>query len=136
MLILQRKKGQSLTIGNEVTITISEISSDSVKLAINAPKDVLILRSELVEAAEENKAAAKTIPLQILSQLLDDPKMPKHLISVERISHLFSILLSVFPAVIPSKKYSSFHPTFPLRNDTPTGQTLSSPADPAHFVPP
>ena len=53
MLILQRKKGQSLTIGNEVTITISEISSDSVKLAINAPKDVLILRSELVEAAEE-----------------------------------------------------------------------------------
>ena len=63
MLILQRKKGQSLTIGNEVTITISEISSDSVKLAINAPKDVLILRSELVEAAEENKAAAKTIPL-------------------------------------------------------------------------
>ena len=51
MLILQRKKGQSLTIGNEVTITISEISSDSVKLAINAPKDVLILRSELVEAA-------------------------------------------------------------------------------------
>ena len=69
MLILQRKKGQSLTIGNEVTITISEISSDSVKLAINAPKDVLILRSELV------KAAAKTIPLQILSQLLDDPKI-------------------------------------------------------------
>lgn len=75
MLILQRKKGQSLTIGNEVTITISEISSDSVKLAINAPKDVLILRSELVEAAEENKAAAKTIRLQILSQLLDDPKI-------------------------------------------------------------
>ena len=63
MLILQRKKGQSLTIGNEVTITIYEISS------------VLILRSELVEAAEENKAAAKTIPLQILSQLLDDPKI-------------------------------------------------------------
>lgn len=75
MLILQRKKGQSLIIGNEVTITISEISSDSVNLAINAPKDVLILRSELVKAAEENKAAAKTIPLQILSQLLDDPKI-------------------------------------------------------------
>ena len=75
MLILQRKKGQSLTIGNEVTITISEISSDSVNLAINAPKDVLILRSELVKAAEENKAAAKTISLQILSQLLDDPKI-------------------------------------------------------------
>ena len=70
MLILQRKKGQSLTIGNEVTITISEISSDSVNLAINAPKDVLILRSELVKAAEENKAAAKTIPLQILSQII------------------------------------------------------------------
>lgn len=72
MLILQRKKGQSLTIGEDITLTIAEISPDCVKLAIDAPKDVLILRSELLEAAEENKAAAKTVPLQLLNQLLEN----------------------------------------------------------------
>ena len=84
MLILQRKKGQSLTIGNEVTITISEISSDSVKLAINAPKDVLILRSELVEAAEENKAAAKT-NTRVARNRQDRVSAPKQPVSNRRL---------------------------------------------------
>lgn len=72
MLILQRKKGQSLTIGNDITLTISEIGPDWVRLAIDAPRDVLILRSELVEAAEENKAAAQTASLQLLNQLFNE----------------------------------------------------------------
>ena len=84
MLILQRKKGQSLTIGNEVTITISEISSDSVNLAINAPKDVLILRSELVKAAEENKAAAKT-NTRVARNRQDRVSAPKQPVSNRRL---------------------------------------------------
>ena len=72
MLILQRKKGQALTIGDNMTLTVSEIGPDWVQLAIDAPKDVLILRSELIEAAEENKAAAKTVSLQLLNQLLNN----------------------------------------------------------------
>lgn len=72
MLILQRKKGQSLTIGNEITLTISEIGQDWVRLAIDAPRDVLVLRSELIEAAEENKAAAQTASLQLLNQLFKE----------------------------------------------------------------
>ncbi|WP_251388230.1 carbon storage regulator [Mediterraneibacter agrestimuris] len=72
MLILQRKKGQSLTIGDDITLTISEIGPDWVRLAIDAPKDVLVLRSELVEAAEENKAAAQTASLQLLNQLFNE----------------------------------------------------------------
>lgn len=70
MLILQRKKGQSLTIGENVTLTITDIGQDGVKLAIDAPKDVLVLRSELLEVAKENEAAAKTVPLQVLNQFL------------------------------------------------------------------
>ena len=72
MLILQRKKGQALTIGDNMTLTVSEIGPDWVKLAIDATKDVLILRSELIGAAEENKAAAKTVSLQLLNQLLNN----------------------------------------------------------------
>lgn len=70
MLILQRKKGQSLSINNTTTITVAEVGPDWVKLAIDAPKDVLVLRTELLEAVEENKAAAKSVSLNVLNQFL------------------------------------------------------------------
>jgi carbon storage regulator len=57
MLILQRKKGQELTIGDNICITVLDIGSDWVKLAIDAPRDVSILRTELLEAASANKEA-------------------------------------------------------------------------------
>lgn len=71
MLILQRKKGQSLTIGEQITLTVTEIGPDGVKLAIDAPKDVLVLRSELLEVVKENEAAAKPVSLQALNEFLN-----------------------------------------------------------------
>ncbi|PPK78689.1 carbon storage regulator CsrA [Lacrimispora xylanisolvens] len=62
MLILQRKKEQSLNIGDNISITILEIGNDWVKLAIDAPRDISILRSELVEAASANQEAV-SLPL-------------------------------------------------------------------------
>ena len=58
MLVLQRKKNQSLVINGNVTVSILEIGSDWIKLAIEAPKDVKILRAELMEAAQANQEAA------------------------------------------------------------------------------
>lgn len=58
MLILQRKKNQSITIGSDITITVTDIGNDQVKLAIDAPRSIPIARSELLEAAEANKEAA------------------------------------------------------------------------------
>lgn len=58
MLILQRKKGQELTIGDNICITVLDVGNDWVKIAIDAPRDVSILRSELIEAASANKEAA------------------------------------------------------------------------------
>lgn len=58
MLILQRKKGQELTIGENICVTVLDVGNDWVKLAIDAPRDVSILRSELIEAASANKEAA------------------------------------------------------------------------------
>lgn len=57
MLILQRKTEQSLNIGDNISITVVEIGNDWVKLAIDAPRNVSILRSELVEAASANQEA-------------------------------------------------------------------------------
>ena len=61
MLILQRKKGESLTINDNITLTIIDTGTDWVKLAIDAPKEIPVLRSELLDAASENRKAAVTV---------------------------------------------------------------------------
>lgn len=58
MLILQRKKGEAITIDGNIKVSIVEITSDKVKLAIEAPKSISIMRDELIEAAKNNKEAA------------------------------------------------------------------------------
>lgn len=69
MLILQRKKNQELIIGDEIRLSIVDIGPDWVKLAIDAPREVSILRSELVEAASENKEACGSLTEQSLEGL-------------------------------------------------------------------
>lgn len=58
MLVLHRKKGESIVINDNITITVVDIGGDKVKLAIEAPKEVPILRTELITAAEANREAA------------------------------------------------------------------------------
>jgi carbon storage regulator len=58
MLILTRKKGQSFFINDNIKITISDVGSDTVRVAIDAPREVKVLREELVQAAEMNEEAA------------------------------------------------------------------------------
>ncbi len=59
MLVLSRKKDQSLMIGNDIELTIIEIQGDQVKIGLKAPKHVSIYRKELyLEIQEENKKAA------------------------------------------------------------------------------
>lgn len=72
MLILQRKKEQTLAIGDNIRITVVDIGNDWVKLAIDAPRDVSILREELIEAASVNQEAV-SIPLNVgsISKIAD-----------------------------------------------------------------
>ena len=58
MLILTRKKGQSLYINEDICISVRDIGNDSVRIAIDAPKDLKILREELMEAVKSNEGAA------------------------------------------------------------------------------
>lgn len=57
MLILRRKKNESILIGDNIRITIIECASDGVRLAIDAPKQISILREELSDAEKTNKTA-------------------------------------------------------------------------------
>lgn len=47
MLVLTRRVGESLNIGDEVTVIVSKISGNQVKIAVDAPKDMAITRSEI-----------------------------------------------------------------------------------------
>jgi carbon storage regulator len=50
MLVLSRKKNESIVINNDITITVVEIRGDKVRLGIVAPKDVPVHRQEVYEA--------------------------------------------------------------------------------------
>ena len=52
MLVLTRNEGKSIKVGDHIEVHISEINCSQVKVAINAPKEVKILRSELVADLE------------------------------------------------------------------------------------
>ncbi|RJP18288.1 MAG: carbon storage regulator [Candidatus Omnitrophota bacterium] len=70
MLVLSRKRDESIIIGDEVTITIVDIKGEQVKIGVTAPKSVSIHRKEVYEAIQqENVAAAKT-KVQNLSGLV------------------------------------------------------------------
>lgn len=55
MLILQRKAGQALQIGDDIVVSIVSIENNRVRLSIAAPDNITILRSELVEAERANR---------------------------------------------------------------------------------
>lgn len=59
MLALTRKVGERIIIGDNIVITIADIRGDSIRVAIDAPKDIKIYRGEIYDAiAAENKQAA------------------------------------------------------------------------------
>lgn len=69
MLVIKRKQNESILIGDDIEIIVSEISSDKVKICINAPKNVKISRKELVEIGEFNKSATENININIVQEL-------------------------------------------------------------------
>ena len=57
MLVLSRKKNESIVINNDVVVTVVEIRGDKVRLGIVAPKDVPVHREEVYEAIHGSKPA-------------------------------------------------------------------------------
>lgn len=57
MLVLSRKVGEKIVIGGTITITLVEIQRGNVRLGIEAPKDVPVMRTELVADGREWKRA-------------------------------------------------------------------------------
>ena len=71
MLILQRRAGESLVIGEDITVSVLSVDGNRVRLAITAPEDVPILRTELLTARQTNRdaAAEEGAPAELLDLL-------------------------------------------------------------------
>ncbi len=66
MLVLTRKLGENIRIGDNVKITVLEVRGTQVKLGIDAPPEVIVHREEIYERIqEENRRAASASPMAL-----------------------------------------------------------------------
>ena len=62
MLVLSRKKNESIVINDDITIVVVEIRGDKVRLGVEAPKEVPVHRNEVYEAIRRNEQAGGQSP--------------------------------------------------------------------------
>ncbi|MFB9276274.1 carbon storage regulator CsrA [Cohnella cellulosilytica] len=76
MLVLSRKKGQSVIIQDAIEITVLEVDGDTIKLGISAPKEMPIVRKELLLSVKESNihALAQVEDISALSEQLKKMK--------------------------------------------------------------
>ena len=58
MLVLSRRVGESIVIGEDVTITVLEVRGDVARIGIRAPRSIAVHRAELLAELEENNREA------------------------------------------------------------------------------
>jgi carbon storage regulator len=65
VLVLSRKKGQSIVIQDDIEITVLEVEGDLIKIGISAPKHVQIVRKELLSSIKESNLEASKMRMDI-----------------------------------------------------------------------
>ncbi|MCL4322261.1 MAG: carbon storage regulator CsrA [Deltaproteobacteria bacterium] len=71
MLILSRKEGESIKIGDNITVEIISIRGGTVKIGINAPANIDIFRKELYDSIKNENIIASNVNSDIISNLND-----------------------------------------------------------------
>ncbi len=82
MLVLSRKEGEKLVIGDNITLVVSKISGNRVTVGIEAPADVKIFRGELAEekaSSNEEKGRQTVVPLRRAATVTIDVESLPHL---------------------------------------------------------
>ena len=62
MLVLSRKTGESIMIGDDIEIIVTRIESDSIRIAIAAPREVSIFRREIYEEIQRQQETEGKTP--------------------------------------------------------------------------
>ncbi|HIV73740.1 MAG TPA: carbon storage regulator CsrA [Candidatus Pseudogracilibacillus intestinigallinarum] len=73
MLVLSRKKQQSIRIGNDIELTVIAIEGDQVKLGIKAPKNIEIHRGEVFEAIQTANNEAVHVSIDVMKLMKKNP---------------------------------------------------------------
>ena len=60
MLILTRRVGETLMVGDDVTVTVLGVKGNQVRIGVNAPKDVSVHREEIYQRIQREKSAGDT----------------------------------------------------------------------------
>jgi carbon storage regulator len=74
MLVIRRRRGETLVIGENVEIEILDASPSQVKLGIRAPKSVTVLRKEIQLTRDQNLASARELSAAEIERLADSLK--------------------------------------------------------------
>lgn len=69
MLVLTRKKNQSIRIGDDIEIKVLGVEGDQIKLGIHAPKSIDIHRKEIYEAIQKENSEAANVSRDVLEFL-------------------------------------------------------------------
>jgi len=70
MLVISRRKGQRVSIGDDIELVVTEVHRSSVKLGIRAPRGLTVLRGEVRDSIEDSNRAAATSDLDEASSLV------------------------------------------------------------------
>ena len=62
MLVLSRKEGERIVIGDNITLVVTKVSGNRVTIGIEAPKDVKVVREELTDGHVPSEASFGTVP--------------------------------------------------------------------------
>jgi carbon storage regulator len=70
MLVVTRKTDEGIVMADNIVIKVLDVGKDRVKIGIEAPKDVRIVREELFNTEKQNVAAAEVLSKDVMEQLL------------------------------------------------------------------
>lgn len=83
MLVITRRASESIIIGKDIEIIVSEVSGDKVKICIDAPKDIPVMRKELLETKNLNIEASHLADDKSLEKFKSMAKVMKSIENVE-----------------------------------------------------
>jgi len=124
MLVISRRKGQRIAIGDEIELVVTELHRSSVKLGIRAPKGYAVLRGEVRDSIEEaNRQAAETIleGVELGASEAETTKAPTNLLRVRQSAGEATMeleLTSAGPEIIVRRRPAS-GPSIPAERPEP-----------------
>ena len=71
MLVLRRRAGESLLIGEDIEIELLAVTAQGAKIGVRAPRDTVVLRKELRITREQNTRAAQAPPLKDFTSAIE-----------------------------------------------------------------